>query len=78
MTTFHRLYTALRRIAGPCASYRIARALAGGGQAMSGAPIQIDGPHYPRTSRRRAVLAWVAVAAAAIAASALLPTTLTV
>ena len=45
---------------------------------MSGAPIQIDGPHYPRASRRRAVLAWVAVAAAALAASALLSTTLTV
>lgn len=27
MTT-HRLYTALRRLLGPCASYRIARALA--------------------------------------------------
>lgn len=29
MTLSHRIYNAMRRIAGPCTSYRIARALAG-------------------------------------------------
>lgn len=36
------------------------------------APIQIDGPHYPRMSRRRAWLAWAVVAAVATAAGVLL------
>jgi hypothetical protein len=36
------------------------------------APIEIDGPHYPRMSRLRALLVWLAVAAAATAAAALL------